>query len=130
MRYGLLDYSSQVKEVTKAWVKEKSPEGRKGLDTLLRNLRNRGGEMVSLNEHLWRSRGAFNDLKSLYETEVRNVEKEQTYTHIITQPVPADKKSYPIRWLIVLVSIISVFLFSLIVIVVLENIKKATVKTS
>lgn len=123
-KYGLLDYKAQVKEVTKRSLRATKPAEKQRLDTLLKNLRVKGGQLVSINEHLWRIRGVYNDLKENYEIHVRNVEQEVTYTNIVDAPMPADKKSTPVRWMIVLFSTISAFIFSILAITFIENIKK------
>ena len=60
-------------------------------------------------------------MKEQLEAAQRDVEKELTYCNVITNPVVADKKAYPIRWLIVLISAISTLLLTLIVISLVEN---------
>jgi uncharacterized protein involved in exopolysaccharide biosynthesis len=40
---------------------------------------------------------------------------------------PAEKKSYPVRWLIVLVSTLSVFLLSIVLVLILENVRRVGV---
>jgi uncharacterized protein involved in exopolysaccharide biosynthesis len=54
------------------------------------------------------------------------VDAEQTLPHkfIVNNAFPAEKKSYPIRWLIVLVSTVSTFIMALLVIIGYENITK------
>jgi hypothetical protein len=42
----------------------------------------------------------------------------------------AEKKSYPVRWLIVLVSTLSVFLLSIVVMLILENVRRVGVISS
>ena len=75
-------------------------------------------------ENLWKTRSTYNDLKILYETAVRDVVKELTYSNIVSKAYPAEKKSYPIRWLIIVLSMMSAFLLSLITLVSIENYKK------
>jgi len=112
-KYGLLEYKTQAKEYARAYLKAVQTGSSRGLQEsklMLKALEEKGGEFSSLSEHLWRVRGAYNDLKLEYETYLNDVTKMLTYANIITYPVPADKKSYPIRWLIVVLSV-SVTLF-------------------
>ena len=78
---------------------------------------------MSLSEHLWRVRGGYNNLKEQLEAAVRDVEKNLTYCSIISDPVIADKKAYPIRWLIVLVSVLATLLLSILFLGVVENLR-------
>ena len=123
MNYGLLDYPLQTRYATQSKLKTASGKGDSEVNTMLKNLQEKGGEFVALNEHIWRVRGTYNDLKVQYENALRDVEKNLTYCNIVTSPFVADKKSYPVRWLIVAVSTISALLFSLIVISIIENLK-------
>ena len=52
-----------------------------------------------------------------YRTEY---EKDITYSHVVEYPVPADKKSYPVRWLIVAFSTVSAVFLALLVFLVLD----------
>jgi capsule polysaccharide export protein KpsE/RkpR len=64
---------------------------------------------------------AYNKLKENYENALKDVTKELTYTNYVSSPVPSDKKVYPVRWLIVLITTVATFIFALIIIMLLEN---------
>ncbi len=115
-QYNILDYRVQVKEYSKGYVKNVS--GGKGnvkndISTTLENLKTYGGEYCLLQSYLESLVGSYNGLKGEYDRSLSDMTKELTYTNIVTTPVPADKKSYPIRWLIVTITSISAILFSL-----------------
>jgi capsular polysaccharide biosynthesis protein len=122
--YGILDFSDQIKAFSKVYYSE-MVSGRVGtgrpIDKVMSNLQNKGGEYVTLSEHLWRTRGTYNDFKIQYESALKDLTKELTYSNIITKPIPAEKKSYPIRSLLILMFTSSMLLLSFIVIVVYEN---------
>lgn len=131
IKYGILDYELQTEYATERYLinisGSSSEQARaKEIEPLLDNLKDKGGEFLALNEHLWRVRGKYNDLKEEYETAVRDVEKELTYANVVTQPAVSDKKSYPIRWLIVLISAVSAFLFGCFVVGAIENYRSMT----
>lgn len=125
--YGILDYSLQTEYATERYLEVISTPGKqsaaKEIEPLLEALKEKGGDFLSLNEHLWRIRGGYNDLKEQLEAAVRDVEKNLTYCNVITNPVVADKKAYPIRWLIVLVSVAGTLLMTLLFLSILENIR-------
>lgn len=125
--YGILDYSLQTEYATERYLEVISTPGKqsaaKEIEPLLEALKEKGGDFLSLNEHLWRIRGGYNDLKEQLEAAVRDVEKNLTYCNIITNPVVTDKKAYPIRWLIVLVSVAGTLLMTLLFLSILENIR-------
>lgn len=119
--HGVLDYAIQTEEGTKGLLKLEGLRNNHEAQKLLTNLQEKGGEYLAINEHLWRVRGDYNDLKKEYENVKQDVVKKITYAHIITKPQPADKKAYPIRWLIVSISVISTTLLTLILIAGIEN---------
>ncbi len=125
--YGILDYPLQTEYATARYLEMISSSGSKNkaeqIEPLLNALKEKGGEFVALNEHLWRVRGGFNDLKEQHEAAIRDVEKTLTYCNIITNPEVADKKALPIRWLIVLASTLGTLLICILGLSVLENIR-------
>jgi hypothetical protein len=74
------------------------------MKSMLKVLSENGEDFNSLTEHLWRIRGTYNDMKVTYDVAYRDVVKELSYANVVTHPLVADKKSYPVRWLIVLIS--------------------------
>jgi uncharacterized protein involved in exopolysaccharide biosynthesis len=58
-----------------------------------------------------------------YEDALRFYNANLTYCNVITKPFPADKKSYPVRWLIVAMTLILTFFFSIVVILMVENLR-------
>ncbi len=106
--YGLLDYKEQSREATRGYLRGlNSGSGRSVTEAqnLISALKDKGGEFNALNEHLWRIRGDYNELQLVYENAQRDVYKKLTYANVVTRPQPADKKSFPVRWLIVVISV-------------------------
>ena len=81
-KYGILDYDAQTESVTKAYyealVGGKYHGTNRNIETVLKNLREKGGEFITLNEHLYRTRGAFNDLKVELEEADRELKRRLT----------------------------------------------------
>jgi hypothetical protein len=125
MNYGILDFEEQMSSFSRVYytaVKEgRAGGGERPLDKVMSNMQEKGGEAVSLKEHLWRVRGTYNDIKVQYEDVVKDMNKELTYSNLVTKPVPAERKSYPVRSLMVLMFTASVLFFSLLVMVIMEN---------
>ncbi len=127
--YGIISYDNQAREITREYYQilgsRGNPQALTEAHQLMQNLQEHGGEFVSINEHLWRVRGMYNDIKSQYENAIKDVEKILTYSNIITSPYPADKKTYPIRWLIVVISTLSTVLLSFIVLGIIDRKKNS-----
>jgi hypothetical protein len=56
-----------------------------------------------------------------YDKVMSDLNKILTYSNIVSKPYPADKKSYPIRWIIVVVSVVSTNLFMLLLIIIADK---------
>ncbi len=126
-KYGLLDYKSQSKEVTRAYMRGLTSNDAKVIkesNRIMQGLMDKGTEFNSINEHLWRLRGTYNDLKLIYENAYRDVYKELTYANVVTRPFPSDRKAYPVRWLIVLISVGSSLLLAFMILVIFDSKKK------
>lgn len=130
VKYQILDYESQSKEVTKSYLKAlsagKSKESLKDIDVLKRNLEEKGGEYYETNRTFDAVLGSYNSTQLEFDNTMKDLNKELTYTNVVTKPFPADKKSYPIRWLIVLLSVASANLFLFVVLMIRESRKKIT----
>lgn len=128
--YKILDYESQSKEITKGMVKvlaeqRKNTAGGKELERWMKNLSEKGGEFEILSTQKRFMVDQMDSITKVYNQSVSSANKKITYGQKVQNPVPADKKSYPIRWLIVLVSTFAALFVAVLVILVLENKKTA-----
>ena len=125
--YNILDYNIQVKEYSKGYVKSvTSGHGNNTNDiaVTLQNLKTFGGEYKLLEAYLYGLLQSYNIIRTEYDKSVSDLSKNLTYANIVTNPVVADKKCYPIRWLIVLVTSVSTLLFSLMLFSFIGNKRK------
>ncbi len=124
-RYGLLDYKLQSKEVLKSYLKlasNNSPVSQyRGVDSMYRHLEYKGGDLLSLSSQEKSLQEDYNTIRTNYDQAVSDMTKELTYTNIMANPFPADSKSYPVRWIIVLVSVMSMFMLSLICFIIIDR---------
>jgi hypothetical protein len=60
-------------------------------------------------------------IKAKYEEAKVDAEQILTQKFIVNKATKAEKKSYPIRWLIVVISTISALIFGFIVLLLMEN---------
>jgi capsule polysaccharide export protein KpsE/RkpR len=115
-KYGLLDYIQQSREVTAGYMdmllnSKKGKEMQKAED-LYENLKREGRHFHDLHHQLNLAREDFNKILIGYENAIRDANKRLTYTNVIVFPEVADKKSYPVRWLIVLFSVLGALFFT------------------
>lgn len=117
--YGILSFGSQANEATKGEI-----QGNNKAKELFKNLQDKGSYSQRVDTLVWYARRDYLYFKNQYETELREIKKDITYSQIISYPYPADKKSYPVRWAVVLLTVISSIIFSLIVISFIESKRK------
>ena len=127
--YGILDYGSQVKSLSREYYRllargnEKSGKVDR-VKAELDNLKKKGVEYERLSGRLWVARDSFNGLKLKYEAEQNELQRTKEYIMNFVNPYEADKKIYPVRWLIVLVSVGSCLLGALGVVSFMDRINK------
>lgn len=119
--YGILDYKIQTKEATQ--YQGNSPE----MKSLIENLKEKGGEYMQLDSLKWNAHAKYLKLKEDYEAALSGYEKDITYCHVISEPYVSDKKAFPVRWIIVLLSAIGSLFMAIIVISIIESARKNNV---
>lgn len=127
--YGLLDYDVQAEEISRGFLRTIDGDGALRINTpevmkLKKNIEEYGGELVLLVNLIENEAGMLASLQNEYELAYMNYDRRFTYTNMITKPYVADKKSYPVRWLIVVISVLSTFFLALVVILIIENYKR------
>ncbi len=127
-KYGLIEYGSQSLEVTKGLLKTVYGSNAASINTkevlkLKSNLQEKGGELITLTEMLVNENKEFSILNVEYEQVLRFYTDELTYANVVSKPFPADKKAYPTRWLIVVLSAMATLFLSIVVISIIENYK-------
>jgi len=128
-KYGIIDYESQAKEVTRGYLKTIDGAGganvnNKAVEQLKNNMEEKGGDYILLNNFLTGLVKQYIELQTEHEVAYRDVNKKLTYTNVVSSPIPADKKVYPIRWLIVFISTISAMFVSIMIVIYIEKLKK------
>jgi uncharacterized protein involved in exopolysaccharide biosynthesis len=122
-KYGLLDYKGQAREVTRGILKN---DGRSAkADTLYSNLRRKGGDLLWYSDQLDQLRKDYGDVRTEYDRALSDLTKELTYSNVVASPYPADSKSYPVRWLIVVVATCSALFLGFLLFVLLDKKPKA-----
>ncbi len=105
---GLLNYDAQTEEVTRGYLRMQgggaSAAAREEARALLKALGEKGGEFRQLSELSSIFRGNYVARLNEVEKVRTDVNKVLTYTNLVGYPEVADKKVFPVRWLIVLIS--------------------------
>ncbi len=121
--YGLLDYEAQSRELTKGILR--TPNGgrvdTKEVNTLKKNMEEKGAEILLLTNMIENETEAYGKLSIEFDMARLHYDRKYSHTSIISKPYAADKKSYPVRWLIVAISLLASLFFSIVLILIFEN---------
>jgi capsule polysaccharide export protein KpsE/RkpR len=121
VRDGILDYESQVRELTKGYmrmIQSGAPVSRiEEVQGLMKDMEEKGGEFRQLTELSNFFRANYDRLLTEYERMVNDVTKELTYTNVVVYPEVSDKKVYPVRWLILLLTTVSAVFLSFLLLI-------------
>jgi uncharacterized protein involved in exopolysaccharide biosynthesis len=124
---GVLDYESQVERLSEAYGKALM-EGKQAvaqkLEEKLNILAKYGGKSMAIMQDMEHDREQLSKLKIKYDEAKIDAQEIIPHKFVVNAATPAEKKSYPVRWLIVLISTGSAALLSIIVLLVLENIRR------
>lgn len=117
--YGLTNYSGQSREITRGYL-----SGSAKATELKHNIEQYGPEAIDLENKIITEATAYVTVKLDYEQNLRFFHSQLTYSNIVTEPYPADKKSYPVRWVIVALSALGALLITILTLFIIENRKK------
>lgn len=126
MKEGVLDYESQSEVFNNAYAQALADgkiQGAKSLEKKIQVLAKYGSKYVSLRDLLYDETERLSLLRQKYMEARVDAEQDLPHTYIVDRAYEAEKKSYPIRSLIVLVSAISAFLLGLLGFVIKDSIK-------
>ena len=127
-KYELIDYGIQTNEVTRGYLgtfdgSSMARVNQKEVAKIKSNIENKGDSLLLITNQVTNVAAAYNNYKISYEDALRNVNKLQTYANVVTSPFVADKKFYPVRWLIVLSVVVISLFFSIITIAIVDGYK-------
>ena len=125
---GLLSYEQTSEQIMVGYLQtimggNKSNINMDEVRRLKENMEKHGGELILLVESIKNEARTYADFKVEYEDALRFYTDKLTYANVVSNPFPADKKAYPIRWLIVSLTLILTFFFTIVVILVFENLR-------
>lgn len=116
-QFGVHDYESQSEMFNRQLAIEMAKGDSKSIKRLekkLETLAKYGGPYVSLRDALEHDKKQLSELKAKYEEAKVDAIESLPHTFVINTAYKAEKKTYPIRWLIVVISTIaSLFLATL-----------------
>lgn len=124
---GVHEYDEQIGMITGVYyeaIARNNTSAVKQLGAQLDTLAKYGSAYKSMTENLEFLRERLILLRGKYDETKVDANQTGTWKFIVNRAVPAEKKAYPIRWLIVVVSTVATFLMTILIIIGVENYKK------
>ncbi len=125
--FGVFDYESQSEMMNQQLAIEiahGNARGIKALEDKLEVLAKYGGAYVSIRDQLEHEKKQLSYLKARYEEAKVDAEETLPQKFVVESAHKAEKKSYPVRWIIILVSTLAVFFLSVLIIISIEKFAK------
>lgn len=123
-RLGIHDYESQAEMINQQLAIELARDNRAGIKALeqkLDILAQYGGYYVSIRDMLEFERKQLSQIKAKYEEAKVDATQNLPHKFVVTSAYEAERKSYPIRWLIMLIALTSTFMLVLLVLAILQR---------
>lgn len=125
---GVLNIDEQSASISAALYKAKAEYGANSprvmkLQAELDTLGKYGGEYTNTVETLILELDELSEMRKRYKKAKVDVEKDVTHKFVLSAAYPAEKKSYPVRWLIVLGTLVVTFVTAVIILLIREQLK-------
>lgn len=121
---GVHDYESQAEMINQQLAIELARGNRSGVKALedkLNVLAKFGGPYVSLRDALEYEKKQLSEVKAKFDEAKIDAEEVLPQKFIVNSAYPAEKKSYPVRWIIVVISTLSAFILAVIILAILDS---------
>lgn len=128
---GVHDYESQAERITEELAKQLAKGNQaavKRLNDKLDVLAQYGGAYVSMRDALEYEKKHLSEVKAKYEEAKMDAQADLPHKFVVEKAYAPERKSYPIRWLIVFVSSIAAFILALMTIIIYQNIETITAR--
>ncbi|PTN04247.1 hypothetical protein C8N47_13312 [Mangrovibacterium marinum] len=124
-RYGLLDYQSQTEQLTLGYAEALARgASRASVDELKKRLdllAERGGTFRQMQARMTELLQQREQIGRQLEEILSQINRRENFSVLVEAPFPADKKSYPTRWLIVLASLLSAEFLAVLLILLMDS---------
>ncbi|MFO8054449.1 MAG: Wzz/FepE/Etk N-terminal domain-containing protein [Bacteroidales bacterium] len=123
---GIHDYESQSERLTEELAKQLAKGNQPAINRLsekLDVLGKYGGAYVSIRDELEFEKKELSRIKTKYEEAKMDAHANLPHKFVVEEAYPPERKTYPIRWLIVVVSALAAFILSLMVIIIMQTIR-------
>ncbi len=125
-KYGIFEYEYQSQEIMRGYLRTLTGQGGSNVNSkevkrLLKSMEQKSGQLVEVVAMIQEEAISYVAVKEDLEMNERFLYADMTYSNIVSKPFAADKKTYPVRWLIVAMAALAAFVFALLFIFFLES---------
>ena len=124
---GVHDYETQAEMINQQLAIEIAKGNKPGVDALdqkLEVLAKYGGPYVSLRDELEHEKKQLSMIKTKFEEAKVDAEEILPQKFVVSRAFEAERKSYPVRWLIVLLSTLGTLFLTIITILIVDNLEQ------
>jgi capsular polysaccharide biosynthesis protein len=126
----VFDIVAQEPEITRGYMRaltggNLNTADRKEIKTIYDNLMDKGSEIHILERRFESLLQAINELRVSLDKSLSEARKKISYAHIVQRPLVPDDKAYPVRWVIVSLTLASTLFLALLVFAFIDS-KKIT----
>jgi capsule polysaccharide export protein KpsE/RkpR len=129
--YGIVNYNAQSERYIEAYgnaLINKNYDAAKKIEEKLNTLAKYGGGYNSLRDRQLILQKQLGILKVKYSEALLDANQRLSKKYVVNKATVAEKKSYPIRWLIVTISTLSAFILYIIFLLIDDSIRKNLTK--
>ncbi|RLD60988.1 MAG: hypothetical protein DRJ01_08755 [Bacteroidetes bacterium] len=129
-KYGVLEYEKQSEVISDGYAQAIIADNTKAANKLKQQLdilAKYGGPFVSITNYLEFEKKQLSSLKERYAEAQVDAYQNLPHKFIVNNAQIAEKKSFPVRWLIVTISTISTFILTLLLLLIVDNFKKTEI---
>ncbi|HOV10464.1 MAG TPA: Wzz/FepE/Etk N-terminal domain-containing protein [Bacteroidales bacterium] len=126
-KMGVNDYETQAEAYNTQLaiaLSKNNKEAVRAIEERLQLLGDYGSAYVSLRDELELEKKQLSAIKAKYEEAKVDATQDLPSKFVVDKAFKAERKSYPIRWLIVILSVVSVFFISIMTLIIIENFSK------
>jgi len=124
--FGVLSTTAQIERLTEQYALALSQNNNSGANKLKMELKNLA-KYAAVHDMLLRKSHKIEDELIAIQFEFDRVSIDINYSlenkFVINKAYPADKKSYPVRWLVVLSSMLSTLIFTILILSIIDSIR-------
>lgn len=129
-KLGVNDYETQAEMMNQQLAIELAKGNQAGIKRIQANIDNLatyGTAYVSLRDELEHEKKQLSLVKSKYEEAKIDAEQVLPQKFVVNSAFKAEKKAYPIRWIVVMVSAFSSLIMTILVIIIINHLKNSSI---